>query len=80
MGMSIPKKRSKKKDFYKEVEKSIKKRGRPTIRQEVKMYRDRHKFEGIVPRYQEPRPVEVPDEPSPKAKELLKQGKKVYFL
>ena len=78
--MSIPKKKTKKKDFYKEVEKSIKKRGRATIRQEVKMYRDRHKFEGVVPKYQEPRPVEITGEPSPKAKELLKQGKKVYFL
>ena len=78
--MSIPKKRTKKKDFYKEVEKSIKKRGIPTTRQEIKMFKDRHKFEGVVPKYQEPRPVEIPGEPSPKAKELLKQGKKVYFL
>ena len=31
-------------------------------------------------RYQEPRGVNMPDEPSPKAKELLKKGKPVYFL
>ena len=78
--MSIPKKRTKKKDFYEEVGKAIEKRGTPTIRQEIKMYRDIPKYEGVIPRYQEPRPVEVPDEPTPKAKELLKQGKKVYFL
>ena len=50
------------------------------ISESVKFYRDRHKREGIVPKYQEPRSVTMPDEPSPKAKELLKQGKDVYFL
>tara|TARA_R100000081_G_C4685057_1_gene99543 strand:+ start:307 stop:528 length:222 start_codon:yes stop_codon:yes gene_type:complete len=31
-------------------------------------------------RYQKPRGVNMPDEPTPKAKELLKKGKPVYFL
>ena len=80
--MSIPEnnKSKSKKSFYDEVNERIKKTGRPSIRQEIKMYRDRPKFEGVVPRYQEPRTVDMPDEPSPKAKELMKQGKKVYFL
>ena len=78
--MSIPKKRTKRKYFYDEMRKTIKKYGTPTIRQEIREYRERPKYEGVIPRYQEPRAVEVPDEPTPKAKELLKQGKKVYFL
>ena len=84
--MSIPKggrpkyEYTNKKDFYDKVNETIKKQGRPSIRQEIKMYRDRPKFEGVVPKYQEPRSVDMPDEPSPKAKELMKQGKKVYFL
>ena len=80
--MSIPQKNKPKdkKTFYEKVNKRIKETGRPSIRQEIKMYRDRPKFEGVVPKYQEPRPVSIPDEPSPKAKELIKQGKKVYFL
>ncbi len=49
------------------------------ISESVKFYRDRHKREGIVPKYQEPRSVIMPDEPSPKAKELLKQGKKLLY-
>ena len=64
MGMSIPKKRSKTLS--------------PEQKNKFNIYKD--SYEGIVPRYQEPRPVEVPNEFSPKAKELLKQGKKVYFL
>ena len=64
--MSIPKKRSKTKNLS------------PKQINKYNIYKDSYK--GIVPKYQEPRPVEVPDEPSPKAKELLKQGKKVYFL
>ena len=80
--MSIPKKNKPKdkKTFYEKVNKRIKETGRPSIKQEIKMYRDRPKFKGIVPKYQEPRGVYMPDEPSPKAKELMKQGKKVYFL
>ena len=57
-----------------------KSKNKSRIAAEIKFYRDRHKREGIVPRYQEPRGVIMPDEPSPKAKELMKQGKKVYFL
>jgi hypothetical protein len=80
--MSIPKKNKPKdkRTFYEKVNETIKKQGRPSIRQEIKMYKDRPKFEGVVPKYQEPRSVNMPDEPSPKAKELMKQGKKVYFL
>ena len=42
----------------------------------------RNKYLGIdAPyRYQKPRGVFMPDEPSPKAKEILKKGKPVYFL
>ena len=59
--------------------KSRKKSKSKSDAREIKFYRDRHKREGIVPKYQEPRSVTMPDEPSPKAKELLKQGKTFTF-
>ena len=49
------------------------------IAAEIKFYRDRHKREGIVPKYQEPRSVTMPDEPSPKAKNYLNKVKKFIF-
>ena len=54
----------------------IREKNDPTIKDPM------NKYLGIdTPyRYQEPRGVNMPDEPSPKAKELLKKGKPVYFL
>ena len=54
----------------------IREKNDPTIKDPM------NKYLGIdTPyRYQEPRGVFMPDEPSPKAKEILKKGKPVYFL
>lgn len=68
MGVSYQKKSTGKSSRVKDLE------------EEIQYHRDRNKREGIVPRYQEPRSVYMPNEPTPDAMKLINQGKKVYFL
>ena len=79
--MAISKSRKKKKSIEQQAKEFYDKYKYLSPKFDVKIEDLRKKrFEGIVPRYQEPRGVNMPDEPSPKAKELLKKGKPVYFL
>ena len=79
--MAVSKSRKKKKSIEQQAKEFYDKYKYLSPKFDVKMEDLRKKrFEGIVPRYQEPRGgIMMPEEPSPKAKELLKKGKPVYF-
>jgi hypothetical protein len=47
------------------------------LEEEIQYHRDRNKREGIVPRYQEPRSVYMPNEPTPDA--MIKVKRCIFY-